>query len=87
MKPEDLSAHRSSAVDAVTALVEHLTKLLLCCDLLDATGHHTAAREARRSLMRATTALHVLGDELVTIEIVEGYLRAQANERDRPPPS
>ena len=58
--------------------------MLVCCDFLDAEGGHAAAREARRSLMRATTALHVLHDELVTIEIVEGYPRAHASERERP---
>lgn len=87
MTPEMLHERRSRAVESVKALVEHLTALLVCCDLLDAAGDHTAAREARRSLMRATTALHVLREELVTIEIVEGYLRAQASERERPPPS
>lgn len=56
MSPEELSVQRSRAVGAVAALAEHLTALFLCCDLLDPAGDHTAAREARRCLMRATTA-------------------------------
>ena len=84
---DELRARHTRAIDAVTALVEHLTALLGCADALSALGHETAAREARRSLMRASTALSVLRDELTTIEIVEYYLRAQARERERPPPS
>jgi len=71
---DELCAWCSRAVDAVNALVEHLTALLVCCDVLDAERRNTAAREARRALMRATTALHVLREELVTIEILQGYL-------------
>lgn len=62
---------RVSAVDAVAALTEHLTRLLACSDLLATQGFDLPAREARRALMRAVTALHVLRDELTTIEIVE----------------
>lgn len=81
----ELFDRRSRAVDAVTSLVEHLTGLLVCADLLDAAGHCVTAREIRRSLMRATTALQALRAELVTIEIVEHYLHM--HERERSPPS
>ena len=62
---------RLSAVDAVAALVEQLMALLACTDVLAAQGFDVAAQEARRSLMRAITAMHVIRDELTTIEIVE----------------
>jgi hypothetical protein len=87
MSVQAASEHRRWAVDAVAALVEHFMGLLLCCDLLDAAGSHTAAREAHRSLMCATTALHVLREELVTISIIERHLRRQVSERGRPPPA
>ena len=87
MTSQSLYAERSRAVDAVTALVEHLTALLVCADILAAQGHDAAAGEVRRALMRVTTALHALREELVTIEIVEHYLRAHEGERERPPPT
>lgn len=71
----------------MTRLADHLTALLLCCDLLEAAGDRTGAREVRRALVRATIALHALREELLTIEIVERYLRAHASGRERPPPS
>jgi hypothetical protein len=68
---EPMSNARASAVDAVTDLTEYLMCLLAYTDLLEAQGFLLPAREARRALMRAVTALHVLRDELTTIEIVE----------------
>jgi len=82
---DEFSDRRARASEAVDALIEHLKALLVCSDILAAAGHDVAAREARRALMRGTAALHVLRDELATIEIVEAYLRAHAQERDRPP--
>lgn len=78
MIADDIGDKRSRAANALSALVEHLMSLLACVDLLAAEGHDAAAREVRRSLMRATTCLHALREELVTIEIVENYLRTYA---------
>lgn len=75
MIADDLCAKRTRAADALTALIEHLMSLMACADLLVAEGHQVTAREVRRSLMRAMTCLHALREELVTIEIVEHYLR------------
>lgn len=79
---EPMANARASAVDAVTQLTEYLMRLLACTDLLEAQGFPLPAREARRALMRAVTALHVLRDELTTIEIVERLVGS-----NRAPPS
>lgn len=81
MTADEVSACRLRAVAAVTALVDQLTKLTVCCDLLDVLRDHAVAREARRSLMAATTALHALRAALPTFEIVEHYLRADAEQQ------
>jgi len=82
---DDICATRSRAADALQTLIEHLMSLMACADLLAAEGHHVTAREVRRSLMRATTCLHALREEIVTIEIVEHYLRTYG--AGRAPPS
>lgn len=82
---DDICATRSRVADALETLIEHLMTLMGCADLLAAGGHDVTAREVRRSLMRAMTCLHALREELVTIEIVENYLRTHG--ADRSPPS
>lgn len=65
---------RARAVEAVCALADHLMALLGLVDLIAAKGHEVPARELRRALMRATTALNVLREELMHVEIVEQFL-------------
>lgn len=84
MIADDVCATRSRVADALEALMEHLMSLLACADLLAIEGHDVTAHEVRRSLMRATTCLHALREELVTIEIVENYLRTYGGGRSPP---
>ena len=84
MIADDLCAKRSRAANALGALIEHLMSLMACVDLLAAEGHQVKAGEARRSLTRAMTCLYALREELVTIEIVEHYLRTYGGEPSLP---
>ena len=70
-------------LDAITGLVEQLMTLLACTDLRAAQGFEVAAKEARRSLMRAITAMTVIRDELTTIEIVERLVACRTRHRSR----
>lgn len=70
-------AVRSFAVDAVTALERYLTVLRGVADALASEGHPVASGELRRALERSMRALHVLDEELVTIKLVEDFMKGQ----------
>lgn len=77
---EELSVQRLGALHAIESLVDHVTELFVCVDLLAVQGKVSVARELRGMLVRATAALSVLRTELATIELVERCLVADEKE-------
>lgn len=75
-----ITAARSFAVDAVTALEQHVTMLLGIADILAQQCHDHASREMRRALERSKRALCAFREELAAIEVIERYLARQQEE-------
>lgn len=77
-----IAATRSFAVDAVTALEQHVAMLLGIADVLAQQCHES--REMRRALERSLRALCAFREELATIEVIERYLARQQEEPTPP---
>lgn len=79
----EIGVARTLASEALAKL-EHELKNVLAASATMTGDTHRACGELRRAVHRSLTALQVVADELVVIEIVERYLTSPPSPRGEP---